>query len=316
MKPPYNRAMKSGDENLWFCSEDRTTWGQSPAHGLGAGPFVTRDAHDRMAALSDLVTDRISLEDAGIVSMFHLERGELEPGAIEGGVALLRDCITCEGQLFSLHRQLRLGRDLWLEMLEKREKEDKEDETGTGEEETEVERKLTAEDVFSRLRWTVADVALLERRYRWFRLLAWSTVAWKPPSSESGECRYIVVRNGGVVRSGSGVPEDSVPPPLDRSLPVRTRTGYEALRVLTGELRRVLASGSDILSAPPDGKEARGRNARPAAADGVTRRDPGALPLRHPSRFRHAGKAPHVQAQTRTRFLEELPGCSPAGAPR
>ena len=246
LKPPYNRAMKSGDENLWFCSEDRTSWGNSPAKGLCIGPFVTREAHYRLGFLNDLVSGKFPLKSGEIVSMFHLERVEFEPGAMEDGVAMLRDCLILDGRLHSLHHLLGLGRDLWLEMLEKREREE-DGEVGDDEaEETGEPRKLTADDVFSILRWTVADVALHERRLRWFRLLAWSTVSWKPPSDESAERRFIVIRNGAVARSGSGIAEDTVPPPLDRSVPVLSRTGYETLRVLTGEIRRVSAACSGI----------------------------------------------------------------------
>jgi DNA polymerase-3 subunit epsilon len=254
LKPPYNRAMKSGDENLWFCSKNRSVWGNNPARGHGVGPFVTRDAHDRLAVLNDIVSGRISPEDTEIVSMFHLERAEFEPGALEEGIAALRDYLTIDGRFYMLQGLLRLGRDLWLEMLEKRERPGEEEEdNGTGEEETEEPRKLCSGDVFSILRWTVADVAVHERRLRWFRLLAWSTVAWKPPADESGELRFIVLRNGRVVRSGRRSPDGVVPPPLDRSIPVLSRTGYETLRVLTGELRRILAAGSEIRLLLPTG---------------------------------------------------------------
>jgi DNA polymerase-3 subunit epsilon len=255
--PPYNRALRAGDETLWFCSREGDSWGTVPSPVLCTGPFRSRDPHDRLAFLLDLASGRTEAGDGEVESLFYLDGSGIEPGAVEDGLSMLCDEFTALGLTGSRRKVLELGRDLWHEMLLRREEaalEECEDDDPDAEEEEE-ERLLTAEDVFARLRWTTAEAAVAERRSRWFRLLAWSTVSWTPPSAPDAGRRFLVLRNGGVLSSGHGVPDTAVPPPVRSMSPVITRTGFEVLGVLTGELRRVSSdegAGTEVLL--PTGK--------------------------------------------------------------
>jgi hypothetical protein len=236
LRPPYNRALKSGDESLWFCSCDARSWSTRPGPGYPLGPYPAREVHGRLAWLA----------------------GALEPGALEEGISMALDEFSARGLASSRQRVFAFGRELWQEMRRRRD-----ESGGEGEEEAEdgdgagavpEEGLCSADDVRSRVMWTVAEAALLERRLRWFRLLAWSTVTWSPVFEGSGESRFVVLRNGGVAGSGSGPPGPHVPPPLRPGIPVLTRSGYELLRVLTTEIRRLSSAETDVTVHLPTGR--------------------------------------------------------------
>ena len=257
LRPPYNRAMKAGDESLWFCSGDSRSWSTSPGPGCPFGPYPSRDVHERLAWLNDAATGKLPAGSADPATLFFLDRATLEPGALEEGMSMAMDEFSAKGLSSSRHRVLLFGRELWQEMLMRREEaggeeEDAEegDEAGPAPEES----LYSAYDVKSRVMWTVAEAALLERRVRWFRLLAWSAVTWSQVFEGSVEGRFVVLRNGGVAGSGSGTPGPHVPPPIRPGIPVLTRSGYELLKVLTAEIRRLSAAGADVAVHLPTGK--------------------------------------------------------------
>jgi len=257
-KPPYNRAMRSGDEKLWFRSSDMLEWSNLPTGSCPVGPFVSRGAHDRLRELMNLLSGRTRFEESRMMSLFQLEHFSMETDALREGLSLLKENFNREKLVPVFREMLRLGMNLWMDRIRRKEEEKLEDiadETPQSEEPV----VLDAENLCSILLWSIADTALQERRLRWFRLMAWSTLGWTLSPPQTDRMRYVVVRNGGVALSGEcftddGPPADPLPLPLQRRIPVLNRTGYETLRVLTSEIRRICCSDSRAAVLLPTGR--------------------------------------------------------------
>jgi len=257
-KPPYNRAMRSGDEKLWFRSSDMLEWSNLPTGNCPVGPFVSRGAHDRLRELMGLISGRTRFDESRMLSLFQLEHFVMEADALREGLSLLEQDFKREGRIPAFNEMLRFGRDLWLDRILRKEEEEPEDTVDEAPQSDEP-IVLDAENLCSILKWSVAETALQERRLRWFRLMAWSTIGWTRSAPEPDRMRYVVVRNGGIALSedcsvDDGPPADPLPLPLQRRIPVLNRTGYETLRVLTSEIRRISCSDGHAVVLLPTGR--------------------------------------------------------------
>jgi hypothetical protein len=250
--------MRSGDEELWFRSDDMLEWSNQPTGSCPVGPFISRGAHDRLRELMGLLSGRTRFEESRMMSLFQLEHFSMEADALRKGLSLLEENFNREKRVPVFREMLRLGKNLWMDRIRRKEEEkleDTVDETPQSEEPV----VLDAESLCSILLWSIADTALQERRLRWFRLMAWSTLGWTQSAPDTDRMRYVVVRNGGIALSGEcsvddGPPADPLPLPLKRRIPVLNRTDYEILRVLTSEIRRICCSGSHAAVLLPTGR--------------------------------------------------------------
>jgi hypothetical protein len=108
----------------------------------------------------------------------------------------------------------------------------------------------TAELVQVSLEWLALRAALARRRAIWLTRLVDSSVVWR---ESDGECtRLIVIQNGEVVSSET-VDSDAtppIPPGYDRPVAARreafTLASFDRLRVLTTELKRLIATGAPV----------------------------------------------------------------------
>src|SRR5262249_16953901 len=120
-------------------------------------------------------------------------------------------------------------------------------------------RQWTPELVQAAMEWVALRAALARRRAVWLTRLFDASVVWCEPGDSCA--RLIVVEKGEVVLSASAVSAGAtlpIPPGCGRPVATRreafTVASFDRLRVLTTELKRVIAAGAPValrLSAGP-----------------------------------------------------------------
>jgi hypothetical protein len=108
----------------------------------------------------------------------------------------------------------------------------------------------TPELVQLSLEWLALRAALARRRAIWLTRLFDSSVVWREPA---GSCaRLIVIENSEVVLSGAVDAHATPPIPPGYRRPVAARreaftlASFDRLRVLTTELKRLIAAGAPV----------------------------------------------------------------------
>jgi DNA polymerase-3 subunit epsilon len=244
-RPPYNVALTIQDRGLWFASPDLSAHSPHPLPHCPLGPFASAETLDQFMALAR--GDRAALTS-----------GPWGPdaGTFTAGYGLL---CTTHPELSHADRSahatlLRLGTRLW--RLGRRDRDIDEDDAN------EMGRDVTVwnpEFVQMSLEWLALRAALARRRAIWFTRLFDSSLVWREPGESC--TRLIVIENGTVVLSTAA--DANAPPPIPpgyhRSVAARreafTIVSFDRLRVLTTELKRLIAAGAPVAlrlgSGPP-----------------------------------------------------------------
>jgi DNA polymerase-3 subunit epsilon len=247
--PPYNVALTAGDRALWFTSHDLSTRSSQPSPDCPLGPFPSAATLDRFGALAraerTALTSGSQGPDEGTLAAGYDRLCATQP-------ELSRADLSPHGKL------LRLGTRLWREGRRDRdvEEDDTDDASGLS--------AWTPEFVQVSLEWLALRAALARRRAIWLTRLFDSSVVWHEPGDSCA--RVIVIENGEVAFSGAV--DDNVPPPIPPGYrrPVAARreaftlASFDRLRVLTTELKRLIAAGAPValrLGAGPALGEAR-----------------------------------------------------------
>ena len=235
-RPPYNVALTIENRALWFTSPDISARSSQPSPEYPLGPFSSAETLDQFVALAR--GDRAALTS-----------GPWGPdaGTFNAGYGLL---CTTHPELsrinFSAHAKLlRLGTRLWREGRRDRDvDEDDANETGRG------STVWTPEFVQVSLEWLALRAALAGRRAIWFTRLFDSSVVWREPVDSCA--RLIVLENSEVVLSAA-VDANATPPippgyrrPVDARREAFTLASFDRLRVLTMELKRLIAAGARV----------------------------------------------------------------------
>jgi hypothetical protein len=263
--PPYNVALRQRNREIVFFSRDLRKISATAGEEHLLGPLPSTESLSAFAAIAAL------LAEGGVGSMKNDSPAllldmpaEYSPGlpCFLQGVDLFkqRHTIVLEesGEDKMVYNLMRLGKQFRREKLEElalagaEEENGAADETAAGEEIEEAERVWTAEAVASMMEGIIRFGAHLIRRSRWFCLLSESELSWKEIIGK--EERFLRVRfaggritaredsNTGVV---AGFPE---PPGYGKSFLQRRQSfdlsTYDRMRVVTTELRRVIAENS------------------------------------------------------------------------
>ena len=235
-RPPYNVALRSQDRALWFTSPDLSARSSQPSSHCPLGPFASAETLDQLVALAQA-------DSAALTS------GPWGPDAGTFNAGYERLCASHpELSLFDLPahaKLLRLGTRLWREGRRDRDViEDDANETGRG------LTVWTPEFVQVSLEWLALRAARARRRAIWLTRLFDSSVVWREPVDSCA--RLIVIENSEVVLSAA-VDANATPPiPPGYRRPVAARreaftlASFDRLRVLTTELKRLIAAGAPV----------------------------------------------------------------------
>ena len=209
---------------------------RQPSPHCPLGPFASAETLDQFAALAR----------AGRAALTSGSRGP-DDGTFTAGYDRL--CAThpelSRVDLSDYAKLLRLGTRLWREGRRDRDvDEDDANETRRG------VTVWTPEFVQVSLEWLALRAALARRRAIWLTRLFDSSVVWREPGDSCA--RLIVIENGEVVLSGA-VDANATPPiPPGYRRPVAARreaftlASFDRLRVLTTELKRLIAAGAPV----------------------------------------------------------------------
>jgi DNA polymerase III subunit epsilon len=235
-RPPYNVALTIENRALWFAPPNLTARSPHPSGECPLGPFPSAGMLDDFGALA--AVDRRALGST---------RWSPDRVTFEAGYARL--CAAhpevSRQELGAHDRLLRLGTRLWREGRRDRDV-DEDDANEMGRDVT----VWTAEFVQVSLEWLALRAALARRRAIWLTRLFDSSVVWREPGDSGTRC--IVIENGEVVLSTAA--DASAPPPIppgyQRSVAARreafTVVSFDRLRVLTTELKRLIAAGAPV----------------------------------------------------------------------
>ena len=236
-RPPYNRALTIDDRAIWFASEDLSERSPHPSQVCPLGPLLSADALDRFAALAR--ADRAALAS-----------GRWSPDLATFQAGYERLCAThpelSRQDLSARARLLRLGTRLWREGRRDRDVNDDEDAT-------DPDRGGTAWTpglVCLSLEWLALRAALARRRAMWLTRLVETSVVWR--ESGGGDARMIVIEQGEIVFSTAAGADETPPLPPGYRRPVMARRElftiacFDRLRVLTTELKRLVAAGAPV----------------------------------------------------------------------
>jgi DNA polymerase-3 subunit epsilon len=236
LRPSYNVALTTHDRTLWFAAPDLSARKREPSPQCPLGPFASSETLDQFVALAR--GDRRALTS-----------GPWGPddGTFTAGYNRL--CAThpelSRVDLSDYAKLLRFGTRLWREGRRDRDvEEDDADQT---------RRRLTvwtSELVQVSLEWLALRAALARRRAIWLTRLADSSVVWCEPGDS--RARLIVIEKGEIALD-TAVDANAPPPipPGDRR-PVAARreaftiSSFDRLRVLTTELKRLIAAGAPV----------------------------------------------------------------------
>ena len=235
-RPPYNVALTIENRALWFTSPDISARSSQSSPEYPLGPFSSAETLDEFMALAR--GNRAALT-SGLWGP--------DAGTFNAGYGLL---CTTHPELsrinFSAHAKLlRLGTRLWREGRRDRDVDEGDpNETGRG------LTVWTPELVQVSLEWLALRAALARRRAIWLTRLFDSSVAWREPD---GKCaRLIVIENGEVVlsRTVDANATPPIPPGYPRPAAARreafTLASFDRMRVLTTELKRLIAAGAPV----------------------------------------------------------------------
>jgi hypothetical protein len=241
-RPPYNVALTTENRAIWFASPDLSTRNEHPSSQCPLGPFPSGGMLDEFSALAG--ADRRVLGS-----------GRWRPDAAMFNAGYASLCAVhpelSRQDLGAHERLLRLGTRLW--------RQGRRDHDVDADEETQAITTWTPELVRRSLEWLALRGALARRRATWLTRLVDASVVWTEPGTAGA--RLIVLENG-EVRLNANIEANAtppIPPGYTRSSAARrevfTLARFDRLRVLSTELKRLVAAGAPVAlrlgAAPP-----------------------------------------------------------------
>jgi len=235
-RPPYNVALTTANRALWFTSPDLSARSPRPSPHCPFGPFASAETLDQFAALAR----------AGRAALTPGARGP-DDGTFAAGYDRL--CAThpelSRADLSDYGKLLRLGTRLWREG--RRDRDVAEDDANDRRPGVKV---WTPEVVQVSLEWLALRAALARRRAIWLTRLFDASVVWREPGDS--DARFMVIEHSEVVLSGAVDAHATPPVPPGYRRPAAARReaftlgSFDRLRVLTTELKRLIAAGAPV----------------------------------------------------------------------
>jgi DNA polymerase III subunit epsilon len=235
-RPPYNVALTVGDRALWFAPPDLSARSVRPSSQCSLGPVSSAGMLDAFGALAAAQSRALG---SG--------RWRPDPVMFEAGYARLHAVHPelSRHDLGAHDRLLRLGTRLWREGRRDRDvEEDDPSEAGPG------LTVWTPEFVQVSLEWLALRAALARRRAIWLTRLFDSSVVWREPGDTCARLIVIEKAEVGLSAAVDAHAPPPVPPGYRRSVAARresfTLASFDRLRVLTTELKRLIAAGAPV----------------------------------------------------------------------
>jgi hypothetical protein len=261
--PPYNIHLKPRQTAPVFFSDDFQSAGapDNPEHAIGPLPAERPLKAFRFVVAQCGQPNSDLPADAGeLAAALAIPERYLPPVSVfTVGLKMYREICGCREDLRHTGRQL-LKRGLVLWRLRQNQApciEVDDDQTAPA---ADGEKEWTTEAVVEMLDGIVRQGSQLVRRGRWLQILANGTLRWNTSDRENAPERTLHIQNGRVRSATETAAGKSLaaPTPADHSRLACRRiftsaATYDRLRVLTTELRRLLAEDRQVTLAPAVG---------------------------------------------------------------
>jgi DNA polymerase-3 subunit epsilon len=264
--PPYNIALRSRQRNLVFSTKDLRRHSTVADRDYTVGPLPDGKFIEAVSTFGHWISRGCCWTDHEVAS----RGGKLlglapeyapDPTCLQEGLAIFREdhCDLQQNQS-PLRLLTALGATLWRLRMEEaaqvaetaaEETNDHENDDAQSNDSKDG-RVWTPDAVASYIDHQVMHSAHMIRRARWFCLLSESSLTWEPAGQPGHLHNLIVLEGGSVTRldARETAEEIPVPPRFDRSFHRRQKhlslITYDRLRVLTTELRRLIAENRQI----------------------------------------------------------------------
>jgi len=249
LSPPYNVALRKGDRQVWFCSNDLREFSSGPTAECRIGPLVSRDSIKRLAAITEMVRAcSISEVDEGLlmVALGIPEGYAPDTQCITNGLAVFLQRHDSMLGSKSIERALtELGQKLWLQR--KAEREIESDESDEFMLKSVAIPVCTPGSVCHLIESNVARGAHEICRARWLVLLSESSFGWQESSAKSKNKFLIVFERGQVLYSRQVNTEELPVPPGYRMTHEEKQRSFDLMtidrmRVVTTEIRKMVSN--------------------------------------------------------------------------
>ena len=263
--PPYNVALQKGQRKLVFLTRDLQKQSDEPDNFHSLGPLPAGYTTDAMAAFGTWLAHLENLTPEEVLELGYAILGmppdyAPEPNCLAAGLDLFcHHHLVRASHLSPLRILTTLGHRLWRERLEalaQAQTEDREKDVAEAEDDPE----LVDEETPS---WTPEKVArgfekftmrstLSMRRARWLCLLSESSLGWEARGMEGRRKNVLLFENGAIGQRQELSTGKKIPLPRGYAKGMLNRqkifdlTTYERLRVVTTELRRLVAEGRQV----------------------------------------------------------------------
>ena len=263
--PPYNIALHPKNRRLLFLSKDLQQHWTLVDDDYCIGPIPESSLSVALAAFGRWLTANPMLKLNSAAHIDHTILGlppEYAPEmkCLMDGLSIFRQKHEMQLKRQPPVRALTgLGARLWWNRLEAlslaKTSVDGDDETGRVPEElseADSGRNWTPETVAETIESVISRGAHLIRRARWLCLLSECSLAWETSKAKNAKTNLIIVECGDVVRCKALKRGHEIPKPLGYSKKIRVRqanfdlTTYDRLRIVTSELRRLIANGRKV----------------------------------------------------------------------
>jgi hypothetical protein len=254
--PPYNKALQEGRRQLVYGAKDFRSFSPIPdgAHRVGPLPGSKAFAavHDIGCLLQQGIRAPERLQETAMENLLGIPPPHApDPHCFVEGLRLFRHQHTGLSTAETIWPALmRIGTRCWKDALEKEEKEIDED----GDTRLDPEGQAgpppfewTPEAVTGVIGSLLCRCAHLIRRARWFAMLSESTLAWSVADGAGRRQHLLILRAAQMSAQCELRSDDPLPPPPGAAIAWRDRqrhldlAAYDRLRVLTTEMRRILA---------------------------------------------------------------------------
>ncbi|MBW2439626.1 MAG: GIY-YIG nuclease family protein [Deltaproteobacteria bacterium] len=263
--PPYNIALRRRQRRLVFCTKDLSRHSTVADRKNLLGPLPDGKVTDAASSFAHWITRDCRWTDEELAAHgYHLvgrspEQGP-DPACLREGLEIFReDHLTGHPHGSPLRLLTALGAMRWRLRLAAAEAADaasqdpQEGETDTVLADDAGEESVwTPETVARSIDHMIMHSAHLIRRARWFCLLSESSLAWDRAGTPGRQLNLMVLEGGAVIKRGALKPTEAIPVPPRADRPFQRRQNhlslitYDRLRVLTTELRRLIAEKRPI----------------------------------------------------------------------
>ncbi|MCH9685831.1 MAG: hypothetical protein K0V04_30640 [Deltaproteobacteria bacterium] len=245
LDPPYNVMLRTAGRGIWYGASDLRSWRPAPDRRHRRGPFTSRAVLSAWPALLDLWAE----PPAGTVVLPWVD-AEIDAPTWRAGAEQFTEtwldgrCPRAIATLVGAGTQIG---EAWRDAAEAAAAERGETD-GVESEPTEPaepgpesgERPWDPSRVVEALERMVGQGALELRRAAWLPRLANAAVAWERPD---GRWRSLVVEGGRVVHREDRTDTSALPVVRAAAPTIFDVPTFDRLRVLTTELRRIVAGG-------------------------------------------------------------------------